>query len=246
MTSRLISTPTNLNSQKLPQHIAIIMDGNGRWAKKQGLPRIVGHRKGAENLKQILGYCKNWGINILTVYAFSTENWGRPKVEVEFLMNLFENMLDRELQEMHSQGVRITFLGNITSLPLSLQKLVEGAMAETIGNREISFNVAINYGSRQEITRACRNLAAMVKEGKLEPDAIDENTLQKSLYTANLPDPDLLIRTSGEMRLSNFLLWQLAYTELYLTDTLWPDFTGEEFRLALIAYQKRERRFGKV
>lgn len=246
MTAKLVSKSENLNLQKLPQHIAIIMDGNGRWAEKQGRNRIIGHRKGAENLKQILQCCKNWGIDTLTVYAFSTENWSRPKVEIEFLMSLFENMLDRELQEMHSQGVCLKFLGDITPLPQSLQKLIERSILKTQNNREISFNVALNYGSRQEIVRACRNLAKMVREGKLDPDAIDEGTLQNSLYTANFPDPDLLIRTSGEMRLSNFLLWQLAYTEFYLTDTLWPDFGIEEFKLALKEYSSRDRRFGKV
>jgi len=246
MTAKLVSKSENLNLQKIPQHIAIIMDGNGRWAEKQGRNRIIGHRKGAENLKQILQCCKNWGIDTLTVYAFSTENWSRPKVEIEFLMSLFENMLDRELQEMHSQGVCLKFLGDITPLPQSLQKLIERSILKTQNNREISFNVALNYGSRQEIVRACRNLAKMVREGKLDPDAIDEGALQNSLYTANFPDPDLLIRTSGEMRLSNFLLWQLAYTEFYLTDTLWPDFGIEEFKLALKEYSSRDRRFGKV
>ncbi len=246
MTANLVLETTSLNVQKLPQHIAIIMDGNGRWGEKQGLSRIVGHRKGAENLKQILRYSKHIGIKTLTVYAFSAENWGRPKLEVEFLIGLFEDMLDRELKQMHSEGVCLKFFGDLTPLPKSLQKLIAKAIALTKDNQKINFNVAINYSSRQEMIRACRNLAVMAVEGKLDPNAIDESTIQKCLYTANFPDPDLLIRTSGEMRLSNFLLWQLAYTELYVTQTLWPDFTIAEFELALKDYASRDRRFGKV
>ena len=248
MTAQLLSTSKllNLDSQKLPQHVAVIMDGNGRWAKQQGLPRIEGHRRGASILKEILRACKDWGIKTLTAYAFSTENWGRPLTEVNFLMALFEKLLRKELQEMNEEGVRIRFIGDLSPLPESLKQEISHSMTTTQNNTGVNFNVAINYGSRLEIVKACQVIAQKVSSGELSPDIIDENTISQYLYTAASPDPDLLIRTSGEMRLSNFLLWQLAYTEIYITDTLWPDFNCSEFRSALAHYQKRDRRFGKV
>ncbi len=248
MTAQLLSTDKllNLDPHKLPQHVAVIMDGNGRWAQQQGLPRIEGHRRGANILKEILRACNDWGIKTLTAYAFSTENWGRPLTEVKFLMTLFEKLLRKELQEMNEEGVRIRFIGDLSPLPESLKQEIEHSMATTQNNQGVNFNVAINYGSRLEIVKACQAIAEKVATGELAPDMIDENTISQYLYTAASPDPDLLIRTSGEMRLSNFLLWQLAYTEIYVTDTLWPDFNCSEFRSALVHYQKRDRRFGKV
>ncbi len=249
MTAQLISTtstPINLDLKKLPQHVAIIMDGNGRWAKQRGLPRIEGHRKGANTLKEILRTCKNWGIKTLTAYAFSTENWGRPLTEVGFLMRLFERLLRQELQEMKEEGVRIRFIGDLSPLPSSLQQEIHYSMTETQHNQTINFNVAINYGSRGEIVKACRHIAEKVAQGELSPESINEDLISQYLYTSSSPDPDLLIRTSGEMRLSNFLLWQMAYTEIYVTDTFWPDFDTQQFEKAIVNYQKRDRRFGKI
>lgn len=248
MTAQLLSTNKllNLDSHKLPQHVAVIMDGNGRWAKQQGLPRIEGHRRGANILKEILRACNDWGIKTLTAYAFSTENWGRPLTEVNFLMTLFEKLIRKELQEMNEEGVRIRFIGDLSPLPESLKQEIAHSMATTQNNQGVNFNVAINYGSRLEIVKACQAIAEKVAAGEISPDIIDENTISQYLYTSASPDPDLLIRTSGEMRLSNFLLWQLAYTEIYITDTLWPDFNCSEFRSALAHFQQRDRRFGKV
>jgi undecaprenyl diphosphate synthase len=222
------------------------MDGNGRWAKRRGLPRIMGHRQGVDALKDLLRCCKDWGIQALTAYAFSTENWGRPHEEVDFLMTLFERVLMRELREMMEENVRIDFVGNLAALPRSLQSQIERSMDETKNNNSIQFTVATNYGGRQEILQACRALATKVQQGDIQPDEIDETLFSRHLYTAHVCDPDLLIRTSGEMRISNFLLWQMAYAELYITDTLWPDFDRTEFHRALSSYQQRDRRFGKV
>ena len=238
--------PADLNSQNLPTHVAVIMDGNGRWATQQKLPRIAGHRQGAKTLKELLRCCKDWGIKILTAYAFSTENWRRPTEEVDFLMLLFEKMLRRELGEMHREGVRINFIGDLTELPKSLQNGMQRSMLETSNNNDVQFNVAVNYGSRKEIISACRQVAELVEKGEIKPENIDEDLITKSLYTADIPAPDLLIRTSGEKRLSNFLLWQMAYSEMYFTDILWPDFDREAFKEAILSYQNRERRFGKV
>jgi undecaprenyl diphosphate synthase len=244
--SVLRDLPADLQRERLPKHVAVIMDGNGRWAKNQGLPRIMGHRRGVDTLKDLLRCCKDWGVKALTAYAFSTENWGRPLEEVDFLMMLFERVLRRELQEMKAEDVRISFVGNLSALPASLQSEIERSMAETRQNQGIHFTVATNYGGRQEIVQACQAIAAQVQQGHLELDQIDEAVFERHLYTAGTCDPDLLIRTSGEMRVSNFLLWQLAYSELYITNTLWPDFTRVEFHQALSDYQKRDRRFGKV
>lgn len=238
--------PADLARERLPKHVAVIMDGNGRWAKRQGLPRIMGHRRGVDALKELLRCCRDWGVQALTAYAFSTENWGRPLEEVDFLMTLFERVLRQELREMMQEDVRITFVGNLSALPPSLQAEIERSMAETRHNQGIQFTIATNYGGRQEILQACRAIAAQVQQGQLQPDEIDEAVFERHLYTAGVCDPDLLIRTSGEMRISNFLLWQLAYSELYVTDTLWPDFDRTEFHRALSAYQQRHRRFGKL
>lgn len=238
--------PPDIDPNLLPNHVAVIMDGNGRWAKRRGLPRIMGHQKGVDALKNLLRCCKDWGIAALTAYAFSTENWGRPLEEVEFLMTLFERVLRRELKEMMEENVRIRFVGDLGKLPPSLQEEIAKSMKETEYNKGIDFTIATNYGGRQEIIHACRAIALEVAKGTLEADEIDENLFQNHLYTVGLSDPDLLIRTSGEMRLSNFLLWQMAYAEIYVTDTLWPDFDRKEFHLALLSYQNRERRFGKL
>lgn len=246
MQTILKELPNDLNQDRLPQHVAVIMDGNGRWAKRRGIPRIMGHRQGVDALKGLLRCCDDWGIQALTAYAFSTENWGRPIEEVEFLMTLFERVLMRELKEMMEENVCIQFVGNLTALPQSLQAQIERAMTQTQNNTGIKFTVATNYGGREEILQACRAIANQVQHGQIQPDDINEALFSKYLYTANVGDPDLLIRTSGEMRLSNFLLWQIAYAELYITESFWPDFDREAFHQALLAYQQRERRFGKV
>ncbi|MGB7439816.1 MAG: isoprenyl transferase [Coleofasciculaceae cyanobacterium] len=238
--------PSDIDQNRLPEHVAVIMDGNGRWAKRRGLPRIMGHRQGVDALKNLLRCCNDWGIKALTAYAFSTENWGRPLEEVEFLMTLFERVLKRELKEMMKENVRIQFVGNLADLPPSLQSQIHQSMDETKDNKGIQFNVATNYGGRQEILQATRAIATLVKQGQIELDEIDEKMFSRHLYTANVCDPDLLIRTSGEMRLSNFLLWQMAYAELYITDALWPDFDRVQFHQALSDYQQRDRRFGKI
>lgn len=244
--SPLKELPTDLDLNRLPKHIAVIMDGNGRWAKHRGLPRIMGHQRGVDALKDLLRCCKDWGIPALTAYAFSTENWGRPQNEVEFLMTLFERVLRREIKEMMEEDVRIRFIGNLSGLPESLQDEIARSMAETANNQSIQFTVATNYGGRQEIIEACRAIASQIQQGNITLDDIDENLFENHLYTHGIVYPDLLIRTSGEMRISNFLLWQMAYAEIYVTQTLWPDFDRAEFHKALTAFQNRERRFGKV
>jgi undecaprenyl diphosphate synthase len=247
MSTQLITKlPAILDPTKIPQHIAAIADGNGRWAKQQGLPRIAGHQQGANTVKSLLFCCRDWGIANFSLYAFSTENWGRPAAEVDFLMRLFEGLLNSELDQMHAEGVRIRFLGDRSQVPNSLQKMMDKSIAKTADNRGVTFNIAINYGSRNEIIQACKSIADRVKSGNLEPEEIDDSLFSQYLDTQGLPDPDLLIRTSGEQRLSNFLLWQLAYTELYITKTHWPDFSNEEFAMAIADYQQRNRRFGKV
>lgn len=244
--SVLQDLPPDLVPERLPRHVAVIMDGNGRWAKRRGLPRIMGHRRGVDVLKDLLRCCRDWGIEALTAYAFSTENWGRPSEEVEFLMTLFERVLRQELREMISEDVRIRFVGNLNALPQSLQAEIERAVDATRTNQGIQFTVATNYGGRQEIIQACRSIATQIQQGLIQPDQIDEALFERHLYTNGTCDPDLLIRTSGEMRISNFLLWQMAYAEIYVTSTLWPDFDREEFHRALCDYQQRERRFGKL
>lgn len=238
--------PADLDQERLPKHVAVIMDGNGRWAKRQGLPRIIGHRRGVDALKDLLRCCRDWGIQALTAYAFSTENWGRPLEEVDFLMTLFERVLRQELREMMQEDVQINFVGNLKALPRTLQAEIERSIETTRQNQGIQFTIATNYGGRQEILQACRAIAQQVKQGLIEPDQIDEALFERHLYTSGLCDPDLLIRTSGEMRISNFLLWQVAYSELYVTETLWPDFDRSEFHQALYDYQQRHRRFGKL
>ncbi len=238
--------PSDLLVDRLPRHVAVIMDGNGRWAKRRGMPRIMGHRRGVDTLKDLLRCCRDWGVEALTAYAFSTENWGRPTEEVEFLMLLFERVLRRELKEMMEEDIRIRFVGNLSVLPRSLQTEINKSVEATQHNQGIQFTIATNYGGRQEIVNACKLIAEKIQSGQLQPNDIDESLFERHLYTAGLCDPDLLIRTSGEMRVSNFLLWQVAYSEIYVTETFWPDFDRTEFHRALSSYQQRERRFGKV
>jgi len=238
--------PADLDSELLPRHIAVIMDGNGRWAKKRGLPRTMGHLRGADTLRDIVRCCSDWGIAALTVYAFSTENWGRSPDEVEFLMAEFENFFRRELPELIKGNVSIGCIGSRQNLPLSLQKEIERCSQITKNNTGVRFNLAINYGGRQDILQACQAIAEQVQIGKLKLADIDEKAIEQHLYTSGLSHPDLLIRTSGEMRISNFLLWQMAYAEIYVTPILWPDFDRQAFHEALLNYQQRERRFGKV
>ena len=220
------------------------MDGNGRWAEARGLPRVMGHRAGVEALKSTLRLCNDWGIDALTAYAFSTENWARPGDEVNFLMTLFERVLQRELQTLEEEQVRIQFLGDLEDLPNKLQDLIADAMQRTASNSGIHFNVCTNYGGRRELVRAAQRLAARAAAGELDPQSIDENSVAAELFTSGEQDPDLLIRTSGEHRISNFLLWQLAYAEIHVTDVFWPDFNADALKRALLDYQSRQRRFG--
>lgn len=234
----------NLKIEKMPRHVAIIMDGNGRWARKRLMPRTIGHRAGMSALKEVVKACDEWEIPVLTVFAFSTENWKRPHEEVSFLMRLLVEFLHKELQELHDNNVRINLLGDLKPLPLDCQDLIQEAIKLTRNNSGLIFNIALNYGSRLELVQAARRLAELAVEGKLAPRDIDEQAVSDLLFTAGLPDPDLVIRTAGEMRISNFLLWQIAYAEFWVTRCLWPDFDREEFMKAIKAYQQRERRFG--
>lgn len=236
--------PEQLDPSRLPAHVAVIMDGNGRWAKSRGLPRVMGHRAGVEALKTTLRLCSDWGVQALTAYAFSTENWSRPGDEVSFLMTLFERVLKRELKSLEQERVRIRFLGDLDGLPEGLQRLITDAMERTADNQGIQFNVCTNYGGRRELVRAAQRLAERAVSGELDPHLIDENHLAAELFTSGMPDPDLLIRTSGEQRISNFLLWQLAYAEIHITDVHWPDFDDQALTEALVDFQSRSRRFG--
>lgn len=232
--------PEYVDKLKLPRHIAIIMDGNGRWAKKRGLPRIFGHRAGVKTVKKIVEFANSLGIRVLTLYAFSTENWARPNMEIRGLMTLLKVYLRREIAELVSKNVRLNTIGDIEQLPSAPLAELKKTIEVTRNNTGLILNLALNYGSRQEILRAMR---LMINDNVGDAD---EKTFERYLYTHGLPDPDLLIRTSGEMRISNFLLWQTAYTEFYFTNVLWPDFTSTDLENAIIEYQKRERRFGSV
>lgn len=232
------------NEYKIPQHVAIIMDGNGRWAKKRGLPRTAGHAQGARVVEQILEDADQIGIRYLTVYAFSTENWTRPDAEVKALMNLLRTYMKTSLAKCAKNNVRIRVIGDKSRLDEDLQRSIANLEESTRTNTGIGFQIAINYGARDEMRRAVEKLSERVKAGDLEPSQITEQTISDALDTAGIPDPDLLIRTCGEERLSNFLMWQLSYAELYFTDAAWPDFTKEELEKAVDAYNHRERRFG--
>jgi undecaprenyl diphosphate synthase len=233
-----------IESDKLPRHVAIIMDGNGRWARKRTLNRVRGHEEGIESVRVIVRTSRNLGIKWLTLYAFSEENWRRSKKEVDSLMMLLKRFLKRELKEMLTNGIRFQAIGNTGKFPEDIRSLIDETVKRTAGNSEMTLSLALSYGGRQEIYRAVRKIAEKVRSGDVHPEEVTEELISDSLYTAGMPDPDLLIRTSGECRVSNFLLWQIAYTEIYITPVLWPDFRKEEYLLALEDFQKRNRRFG--
>ena len=236
----------NVDFDNLPQHIGIIMDGNGRWARKRGLPRSGGHAAGAKTFERIVEDAGNIGIKVVTVYAFSTENWSRPKDEVNALMNLLEDYLDNGLERLAGRDVRIHFIGDSSAFSQEFQKKLRHMEKATRDNGGLLLNVALNYGSRAEITSAIKQIAMKIKDGALDYDDINENLVSQHLYTAGQPDPDLIIRPSGEFRLSNFLMWQGAYSELWFSNCLWPDFTKDDLLKAISDYQKRNRRFGGV
>jgi len=232
--------------ERLPWHVAIIMDGNGRWAKSKGLPRIEGHRVGMEKIRRITELCQEKGIKILTLYAFSKQNWNRPRQEVEFLMQRFEDYLDREADNLMEKGIRFQVIGRVQELSPSLRKKIREVTQRTKINEDFFLNLAINYGGQEEIVDAVRRISVLVREEKLLPRAIDVELFKRYLYTPDLPYPDLLIRTGGEMRVSNFLLWQIAYTEFWFTSVFWPDFDEEHLEEALRDFARRERRFGAI
>lgn len=236
----------DVDLERIPAHVSIIMDGNGRWATARGLDRSQGHVAGVDSLREAVTTSVRLGLDVLSVYAFSTENWRRPKREVDLLMHLFATTLVNELPLFHQENVRLRFLGDIDSLPERTRRVFQRGLDETADHTGMTFALAVNYGSRAEIARAAREIARDVARGALSADDVDENALAGRLYTAGLPDPDLLIRTSGEMRLSNYLLWQLAYTEFYVTPVLWPDFSRWDFLRAVASFQGRSRRFGGV
>jgi undecaprenyl diphosphate synthase len=236
----------DLDKNKLPQHIAIIMDGNGRWAKKRNLERIVGHQKGIESAREIVKFCREAGIKVLTLYVFSIENWRRPKKEVQALMNLLKKYIVKESKKLLKNNICLKTIGNIDDMPPSVARILHETVEKTKTCNGMIVNLALSYGGRDEIIRAIKKIVRAVKQGSLKEDDITEGTFSSYLFTKDLPDPDLLIRTSGEMRLSNFLLWQMAYTEIYVTEILWPDFKREDMVRALINYQSRERRFGRI
>ena len=232
--------------ERLPTHIAIIMDGNGRWAKARGLPRVLGHRAGAKAVPRIVEASQDVGIRVLTLYAFSWENWDRPSSEIHMLMGLLIRFLRREMPNLRAHQVRLRAIGRFEELPARALDTLNRVMAETAHFKRMTLVLALSYGGRQEIVDATRRIAALVHEGHLRPEQITESLIAQHLYASDLPDPDLVIRTSGEMRLSNFLLWQSSYAELYVTPTLWPDFTKDDLLAAIAAYHRRERRFGKT
>ncbi len=241
-----MSLQQNINKDNLPNHLAIIMDGNGRWAKQKGFLRAFGHENGTKSVRLVVETCAKLGIKNLTLYAFSTENWNRPKLEVETLMRLLISSLKNELKTLTENNIRLLSIGNLELLPKSAKKELEDVIEKTKNNTHMTLTLALSYGSREEILQAVRNISDKVKNNIISINDIDESIINQHLYTRNLPDVDLLIRTSGEHRISNFMLWQIAYAELYFTDVLWPDFKEEDLYEAIISYQKRERRFGKT
>ena len=240
------SSLVELDSTKLPAHVAIIMDGNGRWAKKRLLNRINGHEKGSDTVRTVVRTCRQIGISYLTLYAFSTENWQRPKTEVEALMALLKNFLHSEQKEMVENDIRLRVIGQVDRLPEKVREALHQTMSATKDNTAMTLILALSYGGRAEIIRMVQEVAKLIKQGEIDPNAVTAELIADHLYTRNIPDPDLLIRTSGEMRISNFLLWQIAYTEIFVTPTLWPDFSRDELLEILKDYQSRERRFGRV
>ncbi|MEM0519277.1 MULTISPECIES: isoprenyl transferase [Aequorivita] len=235
-----------IDPNKLPQHLAIIMDGNGRWAKQKGLFRYKGHENGSKSVREIIEGCAEIGIPFLTLYAFSTENWNRPKLEVDLLMKLLVSALKQEIKTLQDNDIKLNAIGNIEALPKKAQKELHHVIDASKNNKRMTVTLALSYGSREEIIKTIKEISLKVKNNLISPHDIDETVINNHLYTQNLPDVDLLIRTSGEQRISNFLLWQIAYAELYFTETLWPDYTKNHLFEAIINYQNRERRFGKT
>jgi undecaprenyl diphosphate synthase len=240
------SLPLDLDLRRLPRHVAVIMDGNGRWAQQRGLNRLEGHKRGKDSVRAIVETSRRLGISYLSLFAFSTENWNRPRREVDALMGMLRRYLRTELRRMMKNEIRLVAIGNIKRLPPPLQRELHAAIDATAHNVRMTVVLAVSYGGREDIVRAAQALARDVRAGRVSPEGIDEHAFTASLGTAGIPDPDLLIRTSGEMRISNFYLWQSAYSEIYVTDTLWPDFREPQFLEALAHYQRRERRFGRV
>jgi len=236
----------SINTANLPKHLAIIMDGNGRWAKQQGFLRAFGHENGTKSVKETIKTCAKIGIEFLTLYAFSTENWNRPKLEVDALMKILINSLRKELTTLQENNIKLNAIGNLEKLPKSAQKELMDVIEKTKNNTRLTLTLALSYGSREELVNAIKIISNKVKNNIISIDSLDDSIINEHLYTQNLPDVDLLIRTSGEHRISNFLLWQIAYAELYFTDVLWPDFKEQDLYEAIISYQKRERRFGKT
>ena len=232
------------NEARVPKHIAIIMDGNGRWAKAHRLPKLAGHRAGAKSVREVIEAARELGVKVLTLYTFSTENWKRPKAEIAALFRLLEEYLEKEEERLKKNNIIFSVIGDIDALPSGARDKIKKVMASTSGNTGLVLNLALNYGSRPEILRAVKNIARGAALGKLDPETMDEKLFSGYLYTKNLPDPDLVVRTSGECRVSNFLLWQIAYSELYITKKFWPDFGKKEFKKAVAEYKRRERRFG--
>ena len=241
-----MSLKSNIHPQNIPKHIAIIMDGNGRWAKEKGRLRVFGHENGTKSVRTTVECCAELGIKNLTLYAFSTENWNRPKLEVKTLMQLLISSLKKEMSTMQKNSIRLNAIGNLEHLPTRVRKELLHVIDETKNNSQMTLTLALSYGSRDELVNATKQICEKVKNNIISVESIDEPLINQHLYTQNLPDVDLLIRTSGEKRISNFLLWQIAYAELYFTDVYWPDFTNENLYEAIINYQKRERRFGKT
>lgn len=237
---------SQINAENLPNHIAIIMDGNGRWAELKGKPRVFGHKNGVTSVKEVIEGCREIGVNYLTLYAFSTENWNRPKMEVRTLMALLVSSLRKELNTLVKNNIKLNTIGNIENLPEKAQAELAEVVEKTKNNTSLTLTLALSYGSREEIVNVIRNISKKVVNNQIAVEEINENIINNHLYTFSLPDVDLLIRTSGEKRISNFLLWQIAYAELYFTDTLWPDFRKENLFKAIVNYQQRERRFGKT
>lgn len=236
----------SLDMKKIPKHIAIIMDGNGRWADRRNLPRADGHRAGIEAVRDVVEACGDFGIQVLTLFTFSTENWKRPSLEINALMRILLDQLHEQTPDLNSKNVKINFIGDISRMPKRVVNELQRSIDMTKNNTGLILNLALNYGGRQEIIKATKAIAHDVVNGKLKADKINEKVFSKYLYTSEFPDPDIIIRTSGEMRISNFLLWQCAYSEIYITEVLWPDFRRKDFLLALLSYQKRKRRFGGV
>lgn len=242
----VMAREAGVDLSRLPQHIAIIMDGNGRWAVQRGLPRLVGHRQGYRTVRRVVKDCADLGVKMVTLYTFSTENWRRPQDETSGLMALIEEAARQELRQMYINGIQVRVIGRMHELPASLQEELQRGMEITAQNNRLVLNLAINYGGRAEIVDAVRAIAQRVKQGEIRPEEIDEPTIRVHLYAPDMPDPDLLIRTAGEMRVSNFLVWQTAYSELWVTPTLWPDFRTEHLIEAILSYQQRVRKFGGI